>query len=90
MTTVTTITCPNCRYTIFSRARHDFRSCMCKKVSIDGGFDYVRLAFDPELGVPETKQKEIPQTPMELYDDWNTRTDRYGLFPPIFKKENSD
>jgi hypothetical protein len=89
MTEVTTITCPICGYTVFSRARHDFRSCNCGKVYIDGGFDYVKLGYNPELGNIKTKQKKIPQTPMELYEDWNTGADLYGLIPPIFKKESN-
>ena len=87
MTTVTTITCPECGYTVFSRARHDMRSCNCGKVFIDGGFDYVKVSFSSDIEPPKTKKKEIRQTPKELYDDWNKGTDLYGLVPPIFRKE---
>ena len=91
MTTVIAITCPLCEYTLFSRTRHDFRTCFCGKVSIDGGFDYVRIGFDPEIEKPpEPFKKNINQTPMELYDDWNKGNNIYGLIPPIFKVEEHE
>ena len=88
MTKVNAITCPICKYTIFSRTRHDLRTCFCGKVFIDGGFDYVRIGFDPEIEKPpETFKKDISQTPMELYDDWNQQNNVYGWIPPIFDEE---
>ena len=38
---VNAIQCPRCGDTIYSRTRHDYRSCSCGSVSIDGGFDYM-------------------------------------------------
>jgi len=88
VTTVNAITCPICGYTIFSRACHDLRTCFCGKVSIDGGFDYVRICFDPEIKKPpELFKKDIPQTPMELYNDWKEQNNVYGRIPPIFDEE---
>jgi hypothetical protein len=80
MTKVKAIKCLSCGDTIFSRARHDFRSCSCGKVSIDGGFDYTKLSFPAGMKPPEIFDLEVKQTPMELYDDWNTGKDRFGLF----------
>lgn len=82
MIEVSAIKCPCCEFTIFSRARHDFHSCPCKKVSIDGGFDYVRLSSSPDIGVPKVFKLKIEQTPLELYNDWNTRQEKYGRIPP--------
>lgn len=90
MTKVIAIKCPVCNYTVFSRARHDFRSCACGKVSIDGGFDYTKVSYSSDIKDLKTKQIEVPQTPKELYDDWNFNKDLYGLIPPIFKEENSN
>jgi hypothetical protein len=43
------IVCPKCKDRIFSRSRHDFVSCKCGEVSIDGGLDYCKItAKSPE------------------------------------------
>lgn len=47
------IKCTNCQDEIWSRYRHDMRSCKCGKTFIDGGRDYMRGLFDP-LFVPES------------------------------------
>ena len=90
MTKVVTITCPECKYTIFSRARQDFRLCFCGKVWIDGGLDYTRVGFNPEIDAPQPEVKEILQTPRELYDDWNFGNDIYGRISPVFEIEKED
>lgn len=81
---VAAIVCPLCRCTIYSRARHDFRSCSCGAVSIDGGFDYMKGSFDPARTRTMPKRIEIlvPATKKELYDDYNTSRDRFGLIEP--------
>ena len=73
--TVTCITCPICKETIYSRARHDFRHCKCGDTFIDGGFDYARYGSE---GVPILSNKDVNATKRELYDDWNTGTDKFG------------
>ena len=77
---VTAIRCPQCGDTVFSRAQHDFRTCSCGSVFMDGGLEYSRYGFLKEgFKNPEIVTVEINQTPQELYDDWNTRTDKYGI-----------
>lgn len=39
------IQCVNCRDIIESKHRHDFKSCKCGMVSVDGGLDYARRCF---------------------------------------------
>jgi hypothetical protein len=39
------IECDHCLDVIASLDRHDFNSCHCGRVSIDGGRDYLRVAF---------------------------------------------
>jgi len=39
------IQCLSCDEVIVSRDRHDFKTCKCGKVSVDGGLDYKRRAF---------------------------------------------
>jgi hypothetical protein len=39
------IRCRHCGDIIESTHRHDFRSCKCGKVAVDGGTDYLRRVF---------------------------------------------
>lgn len=78
---VNAIKCPVCEDVVYSRSRHDFRSCRCRGVSIDGGFDYIRLAWDAKrVPCPEPFELELPEklTREALYIDWNLGTDAFG------------
>ena len=80
MTKVTAIKCPKCGDIIFSRALHDFHSCSCNTISIDGGFAYTRILFSTGIKKsPEPFDLEVEQTPMELYEDWNFSKDKFGV-----------
>ena len=51
--------CLKCGDIIESRSRHDFVTCSCGAVSVDGGLDYLRRSFESEdcfedLSVVET------------------------------------
>jgi len=78
---VIALKCPNCGDIIYSRARHDFISCSCKSVSLDGGFDYIRGAFNPKIikEFPKTFELEIESSREELYKDWNFQTNKFGI-----------
>lgn len=46
---VNSIKCNHCGQQLISANRHDYNSCRCRKVSVDGGRDYLRrLYFRPE------------------------------------------
>jgi len=79
MITVAAIICPKCGQGVFSRARHDFRRCSCKKCAIDGGFDYMKVSWSPEYASPEVIHIEINSTREELYKDWNLNVDKFGI-----------
>ena len=68
--------CPICKDVVYSRARHDFRSCSCGNMFVDGGFDYFRCAYDKGVGAPF--EIEVDATEQELFDDWNIGADKYG------------
>ena len=34
--------CVMCEEIVFSRHRHDYKTCSCGEVSVDGGMDYIR------------------------------------------------
>src|SRR2546421_287567 len=77
MTQVAAFTCPDCKDVVYSRARHDFRGCSCKGIFVDGGFDYVRIGYREKP--PEECPLEVDATKAELYQDWDTGANKYGL-----------
>lgn len=74
---INAIKCKTCKDTIFSRARHDCRSCSCGEIYVDGGFDYTRVGFTE--APPDSLEIEIEQTKKELYNDWATKKDKFGI-----------
>ena len=40
--------CKKCGDTIESKTRHDFQSCKCGAIFVDGGLDYCRRGGNPE------------------------------------------
>ena len=40
--------CPTCQDEPFSRHRHDYQSCKCGAMSVDGGMSYIRRSGDSE------------------------------------------
>ena len=78
MTIVNAIRCPECGDVIYSRTRHDFRNCSCGNVYIDGGLDYIRVGGKASPNV-KVFELEIKATKKELYNDWNSSGNKYGL-----------
>jgi hypothetical protein len=82
ITTVYALRCSKCGDVIFSRARHDFNSCTCTSLSIDGGLDYTKVAFDPKFiaGIDSLVRLELrlPVSVSDLYQDWNKSIDKWG------------
>lgn len=54
------IQCNFCKEIIESKHRHDFVSCFCGRVSVDGGKDYLRRCFmsSPEIDYVELSEYE--------------------------------
>lgn len=42
---VTGIKCPACGDVIWSRHRHDYRSCSCGYCAVDGGREYTKVSW---------------------------------------------
>lgn len=42
------VKCGICGEVIFSRHRHDFVTCQCENVSVDGGLSYLRRSYNTE------------------------------------------
>lgn len=67
--------CLACGDEVESRARHDYQSCSCGQIAVDGGLDCVRLAGDAlETGawIALHTFKEVPARPRP---DWFAGTD---------------
>ena len=53
------IMCKRCQETIESTHVHDFRSCACGKVFVDGGLEYARRCGDRNNWVEKSEYEEI-------------------------------
>ncbi len=51
--------CLNCNEVIESKYRHDFVTCKCGRLSVDGGLDYLRRAGDFKNSEELSEEEEI-------------------------------
>ena len=74
--------CNKCKQWIYSRARHDMKYCKCRGFGVDGGHYDDGWVCERLIGLmsPESKTVELELTERELYDDWNTSKDKYGVY----------
>lgn len=77
-TRVNCIKCAICGAIIYSRAVHDFHCCPCGDVFVDGGFSYSRYGWEKQ-DRPEPFIKYVHASKKELYDDWNTQKNKFGI-----------
>jgi hypothetical protein len=47
--------CLRCGTVLISQSRHDFTTCACGDLSVDGGEDYVRRCYMPDAQVLEIR-----------------------------------
>jgi len=74
---VKAVECNKCGDVVYSRARHDFRSCSCGHVSVDGGFDYFKVVGNEhDFNIITVELYGV--TVHDLYEDWNNERDEYG------------
>jgi hypothetical protein len=50
--------CKICGDTIESKSRHDFVTCLCGALSVDGGTDYIRRCFKSKDDYEELSEYE--------------------------------
>lgn len=54
--------CLICGDVVESVSTHDFRTCRCGSLSVDGGLDYIRRSFKKEGCFEElTEMEDIPE-----------------------------
>ena len=69
--------CRKCNTFVYSRANHDYISCGCGSISLDGGQGgYGRCVGEPSLFLSHQKELDVDLT--DLYRDWNYNQDVYG------------
>ena len=66
----TGVECAACHAQIFSNSRHDFVNCPCGMTYVDGGFDYLRVGFQKEMGaVQQVTRLVTPPLPFYFGDE---------------------
>jgi len=72
--------CAKCGDIIWSAHRHDFKSCKCEAISVDGGMDYIRRVGNPEDIIEKSlsMDKEDLTKCIEAVD-WGKETGRNSL-----------
>lgn len=72
------IKCARCKDIVYSRARHDFRTCSCGNIFVDGGLDYFRYGSLKGGGF-SIIDVEVDVDGKTLYKDWNEMIDKFGI-----------
>jgi len=65
--------CRKCGDEIESKSRHDFVTCKCGAISVDGGQDYMRRCGNPEDFLPVLKR--ISSQKVEGWDSWGNEVE---------------
>lgn len=77
--------CQKCLTIIYSRARWDFNCCKCKedtrRICVDGGQDAYFKVFYGKDADYKVIILDLDVTLKQLFDDWNTGKDQFGIIP---------
>lgn len=73
------VRCSACQEEIFSNHRHDFVGCKCGRTFVDGGWDYLRVGYQTEDGIPVNVTRTLSQKPQVPFrKERKTRQDKKG------------
>ena len=88
-TDVSVARCPICKESVYSRYLFDTRTCRCGKVQVSGGSEFFEVILQPELSPDAVfiTQINLPVTKEQLYIDWATATNKYGIIQEPTKGE---
>jgi hypothetical protein len=84
-----TVVCLSCGDKIFSRHRHDFVTCTCGAVSVDGGQEYLRRvgdfgnAMDISWSLPDDVYKACAEAAQDAMD---TGRNKFGIANAVMRK----
>jgi len=59
--------CTDCHTLLESTSVHDFRTCKCGSLSVDGGLAYIRRCYDPDknyVWVELSEADYVPDLPL--------------------------
>jgi hypothetical protein len=72
--------CRKCGDEVESENRHDFVTCSCGSLSVDGGLDYLKRSGDPANCEELSEYSDEPALP-------NPRVSHYGLLLSMLDEE---
>jgi hypothetical protein len=78
--------CRKCGDELESENRHDFVTCSCGALSVDGGLDYLKRSGDPANCEELSEYTDEPETPKCTAP----RTGSYGLLLKLFEEDEND
>ena len=83
---VNAVECKECDATDYSRTHEDVRMCTCGRVTVMGGQEHFK--FDVYTNPTyEVKKIKVEASAQELYDDWESMEDKFGLIKHETKEE---
>lgn len=77
--------CPKCHDLISSIHRHDFRTCKCGALSIDGGRDYLRVSATEEVMALLADEGERAKIDRSISIDGPHNNESAGLALAVYK-----
>lgn len=81
---VKAIFCEECNTTVYSRGHGDMRECECGRVVVYGGFlNYFKYDIKDKKTRYEVRKININATPDDLYRDFESMSDNFGLLKPV-------
>ena len=80
---VKAVKCKECNTTVYSRVTEDVRECECGRIRVYGGFK-AHFKYDVKDSKTnyQTIKVSIDATPDDLYDDYESMEDKFGLVKP--------
>jgi len=54
------VRCRRCGEDIYSNSPDDFVECRCGATTIEGGFDYLKVTYRPDIGSPAIVERPVP------------------------------
>jgi len=87
---VRAIQCEECDTTVYSRTIEDLRECECGRVMVYGGcMSHFKFEIKDKKTKFKTIKMNIQATPNDLYDDYESMEDEFGLIKKKTKKKST-
>ena len=87
---VRAIQCEECNTTVYSRTTEDLRECECGRIMVYGGcMSHFKFEIKDKKTKYKTIKMNIKATPDDLYTDYESMEDKFGLIRKKTKKKNT-